>query len=337
MSDDKKERLNKKLVEVIRDEKMSSAVRLKKLKYLVGLGADVNAIVDGKSVLVWAKKTGEADLIDFLEQKGAKEIRQATKKTGKVNVNLLDAASDGELQTVENLLKSGCDVDVKDSEGWTPLMLASKNGHEWVVEELLKSNPDLEARENKSGRTALMMASWMGHFGIVEMLVKKGADVNQQDNNKKNAVFYSILGGYPYVCDLLLDYNYDLEARDKSGRTALVYAAGNDEHENAGIVKMLLQRGADVEAKDDFGDTALINACMIGNFEMVEALLDKGADTKVKGYAGRNALSTARRYREKTIFGDNGKVVELLEKIRDEEIKTTVDNFVNKIFGGKGR
>ena len=45
------ERLNEQLFSVIADEKASDEAKLKKLKYLVRLGADVNAKLYGKSVL----------------------------------------------------------------------------------------------------------------------------------------------------------------------------------------------------------------------------------------------------------------------------------------------
>ena len=61
------ERLNEQLFNVIADEKASDEAKLKKLKYLVRLGADVNAKLYGKSVLSKAieKKAG-VEVVDFL-------------------------------------------------------------------------------------------------------------------------------------------------------------------------------------------------------------------------------------------------------------------------------
>ena len=70
------ERLNEQVLNVVLSDKDSVEAKLKKLKYLVRLGADVNAKIYGKSVLSWVKKDGEVapEIIEFLKEKGAKEV-----------------------------------------------------------------------------------------------------------------------------------------------------------------------------------------------------------------------------------------------------------------------
>lgn len=46
-------------------------------------------------------------------------------------------------------------MDLKDENGWTALMYASKKGHTVVVKELLENGADVNAK-NKTGKTALM-------------------------------------------------------------------------------------------------------------------------------------------------------------------------------------
>ena len=67
------EKLNEQLFNVIKNDKDSDEVRLKKLKYLVYLGADVNATLYGRSALSWAKALGDEELIKYLNENGAKE------------------------------------------------------------------------------------------------------------------------------------------------------------------------------------------------------------------------------------------------------------------------
>ena len=69
------ERLNDGFIEVIRDEKIPSKVRLKKAKYLVRLGADVNAMLYGRSAVSWAKETGDEEMVEFLEEKGVTKAK----------------------------------------------------------------------------------------------------------------------------------------------------------------------------------------------------------------------------------------------------------------------
>ena len=70
---DNQEKLNEQLFNVINNDCDSVETRLKKVKYLVRLGADVNAKLYGKSVLYKAieKECGK-ELENFLREKGAK-------------------------------------------------------------------------------------------------------------------------------------------------------------------------------------------------------------------------------------------------------------------------
>ena len=68
------EKLNEQLFNVLADEKVSDEARLKKLKYLVRLGADVNARLYGRSVLSKAiEQEASVEVQNFLREKGANE------------------------------------------------------------------------------------------------------------------------------------------------------------------------------------------------------------------------------------------------------------------------
>ena len=66
------EKLNEQLFNVIANDKDSDEAKLKKLKYLVRLGADVNARLYGKSLLSKAiEQNVGIEVQDFLREKGA--------------------------------------------------------------------------------------------------------------------------------------------------------------------------------------------------------------------------------------------------------------------------
>ena len=96
--------------------------------------------------------------------------------------------------------------------------------------------------------------------------------------------------GMPDAVKLLLDKGANTEAKDNTGMTALIWAAGKD---NAGV-KMLLDRGANIEAKSSDGTTALMEAALEDKTEIVKLLLDKGASINAKNMYGRTALSVAK-------------------------------------------
>ena len=66
------ERLNGQLFNVLADEKASDEARLKKLKYLLYLGADVNAKDEnGNTPLIQATRGGDLEVVKCLVQNGA--------------------------------------------------------------------------------------------------------------------------------------------------------------------------------------------------------------------------------------------------------------------------
>ncbi|XP_057462409.1 acyl-CoA-binding domain-containing protein 1-like isoform X2 [Actinidia eriantha] len=94
----------------------------------------------------------------------------------------------------ENLLKcieSGVQVNLKDSEGRTPLHWAVDRGHLNITELLVRKNADVNAKDNE-GQSALHYAAVCEREAIAEFLVKQSADVDLKDDD----------GNSPYdLCD----------------------------------------------------------------------------------------------------------------------------------------
>jgi len=88
--------------------------------------------------------------------------------------DLHEAAKFGDLSRVNDLIAAKADVNVKDEEGYTALMIASYKGHIEVVKALIAAKADVNAKANNNV-TALMMASMNGHREIVRLLTKEGA------------------------------------------------------------------------------------------------------------------------------------------------------------------
>ena len=87
---------------------------------------------------------------------------------------LIQAAVQGKLETVKNLLSEGVDVNSKDEDDMTALILASDRGHAEVVKALLDAGADVDAKD-KNGSTALKKASMTNHREVVKLLKAHGA------------------------------------------------------------------------------------------------------------------------------------------------------------------
>jgi hypothetical protein len=86
------------------------------------------------------------------------------------------AAQDHDLKTIERMLDGGVDVNLRDSDGKTLLLVNSRDTD--VVAMLIKHHADLEARDREWDETALFEAVREGPIEVVQMLIRAGANVN---------------------------------------------------------------------------------------------------------------------------------------------------------------
>ncbi|CAJ1974422.1 unnamed protein product [Sphenostylis stenocarpa] len=91
-------------------------------------------------------------------------------------------AREGDMANLLKCIENGVSVNLKDSEGRTPLHWAVDRGHRNVTELLVGKNADVNAKDN-DGQTALHYAVTCDREGIAEYLVKHNADINSKDND----------------------------------------------------------------------------------------------------------------------------------------------------------
>jgi ankyrin repeat protein len=101
------------------------------------------------------------------------------------------AARNGHLNTVEFLLRSGAKVDIlADDRGSTPLIDTAMGRHKEVIKILIEAGADVNVK-NRDGQTALIIVVGAGDVEIVEMLVKAGADPDIEDAFGVSARMYA--------------------------------------------------------------------------------------------------------------------------------------------------
>ncbi|CAK0751065.1 hypothetical protein CCP2SC5_1760004 [Azospirillaceae bacterium] len=93
------------------------------------------------------------------------DISNAAPSISALNEQLLDAASDGDLGLVKQLLNAGADPNHAGVRGSTPLILAAWKGHKSIIDVLLTMGAAAD-RVNEYGRTAADYAERYGHSEI---------------------------------------------------------------------------------------------------------------------------------------------------------------------------
>ncbi|KAK4489751.1 hypothetical protein RD792_000387 [Penstemon davidsonii] len=90
-------------------------------------------------------------------------------------------AREGDEEKLLKCIESGVPLNLKDSEGRTPLHWAVDRGHMNTTALLLNKNADVNAKDNE-GQTALHYASVCERAAIADLLVKHGANIEVEDD-----------------------------------------------------------------------------------------------------------------------------------------------------------
>ena len=196
------------------------------------------------------------------------------------------------------LLAHGADINSRPDHA-TPPHIASLRSHverpvDGSLEEIAEienslqnsdAEPDVSSEEShgggllpyerKSGFTPLHIAVKEGYLDMCQMLLEHEADVRARDNKGNTPLHLALSHEHVEISGILLEYNAEVNCRNEDGSTPLLIASSNG---NIGLFRSLLPYNADPFVRDNRGNTLLHVAAFGGHLEIVRNLLDLKAD-----------------------------------------------------------
>ena len=115
------------------------------------------------------------------------------KKTMRTENPIFASARSGDLDALKFILNNE-NINLEDSKGYSPLMLAAYNGQEDVVKYLIAAGADIN-QTDYSSNSILMGAAFKGHLKIVKLLVAAGVDIEAQNTSGQSALQFAEMFG----------------------------------------------------------------------------------------------------------------------------------------------
>ncbi|TFJ86293.1 hypothetical protein NSK_002501 [Nannochloropsis salina CCMP1776] len=270
---------------------------------------------------------------DDLMEKAMDSIDKAKKRSKEQRIrSFCNAAAEGNMDILQRLLRSGIDINGRDCNERTALMLATSAGNFELVKWLVSLGAEVNLRDKFGGSALLdaMRHSTPLHMEIMGFLSKQGAVLELDD--AAGELCQAAADGEREKLARMLELNTSPDVADYDKRTPLHLAASEGRLD---CVKLLLEYWADVNPIDRMGGTPLSDAVRHGHlhiqtllrqhggklnmdpFELgtcaceagssgdldsIRVLVENGADINTGDYDGRTALHMATCYNRLSVI-----------------------------------
>jgi uncharacterized protein len=246
---------------------------------------------------------------------------------------LMHAARQGAIDGARALAEGGADLNIKDPDGTTALVIAIINAHYDVAAMLLEKGADpniadtsgmaavyalvdMNTLANMQGRPQPRLESKITPDALLQLLIKKGGNPNARLLRPTIGRYHGSgdatlgEGSTPLLraaktvdlemLKVLLQNGADATLTKKDRTTALITVAGGqprlpdpDGARTIEAMQLLLARGVDIDAFNTTGQTAVHAAAGRGADPVVKFLASKGATLSLPDKQGRTPLDVA--------------------------------------------
>ena len=312
--------------------------RLDNIKTLFKHGADIKQLEfdNGWSALHFAARDSSPEIIEYFLS--LEMTVNMTTKTGKTPL-MCACLNGGRLDNIKTLFEHGADIRQLEFEaGWSALHFAARDSSPDSVDYLLSLGMTVNMKD-KNGWTPLLVACNLTEsVGNIIVLLKRGANFFAKDDLLRNAFHLATLNSHSAPLTFLLNYfcrlatylsqfccdtncceaisidsialydiamaqainsscsnvsikgsmwskiksdKLNLNSLDKFGMSPLMLACERNEFSNA---KLLIEFGANVNMKGSHDFTALHFAAKYGNLQLLELFLSSGDWQRVDAF-----------------------------------------------------
>jgi len=153
------------------------------------------------------------------------------------------AVENGNREAIEQMISRGEVIEVGDIISVNPSLRKELLD---IIENYPKFKKNIQNEVEKANNTWLHAASWSGDLALVEYFVALNANLNARSEKGETALQVAATKGRVEILQFLLNKDKRLlNAKDKAGDTALIYAIMNQQWAAAEFI--LTQEGVDIE------------------------------------------------------------------------------------------
>lgn len=194
----------------------------------------------GETYLHHAATVGDADVV-------ARQLASGADANAKDRFDQTPLHRAANASVVRELVRGGSKIEATDSNGFTPVWVAIRDGREETAHALIDSGASVDVRD-ASGRTLLHLAVERGVMSIIERLAEQRKLVEAVDKDKNTALHLlasgTLEGGRALVISaLLIASGCNRTARDSRGMTAQEIARERNKHSLARELGITEPRG----------------------------------------------------------------------------------------------
>jgi len=177
------------------------------------------------------------------------------------------------------------------------LHAAAASGDLPALTKALGDGADIDARDG-NGRTALLVAAHFPNLDIVRELARAGADMKAKDSQRYDIITIAAVRDDAAMVRLAIALGADPTAITSPYDGTALIAAAHLGH--AEVVRALIAAKAPLDHVNNLGWTAAMEAVVLGDGgkrhqDTLRALVEAGADAAIPDRAGVTALEHARR------------------------------------------